>query len=80
MSFVKVTSSDHIQGDPKAPVELVEYGDYHLKKNSAHSQLLKKWNTTLKPEIKPGYKEPHLSLLTESSLMETGIIRLSWII
>jgi len=28
MSFVKVTSSDHIQGDPKAPVELVEYGDY----------------------------------------------------
>ena len=28
MSFIKVTSSDHIQGDSGAPVELVEYGDY----------------------------------------------------
>ena len=28
MNFVKVTSSDHVQGDMKAPIELVEYGDY----------------------------------------------------
>jgi Protein-disulfide isomerase len=28
MSFVKVTSSDHIQGESEAPIELVEYGDY----------------------------------------------------
>lgn len=28
MNFVKVTSSDHVQGDINAPIELVEYGDY----------------------------------------------------
>lgn len=26
--IVSVTSNDHVQGDPKAPVTLVEYGDY----------------------------------------------------
>ncbi|MDL2322658.1 DsbA family protein [Bacteroidales bacterium OttesenSCG-928-A17] len=28
MSFIKITPSDHIQGNAEAPIELVEYGDY----------------------------------------------------
>ena len=52
MSFVKVITSDHTQGDINAPVELVEYGDYECSYCGQAYPIIKNLQKKLGKDLK----------------------------